>query len=69
MEFEEMNQRAYRREAPPDELTPAERMIYMALCSSGHFSRDNRSRWSRSKVMDGLCMLTANNLNPVLDTG
>lgn len=32
MEFEEMNQRAYRRESPPDELTPAERMIYMALC-------------------------------------
>ena len=32
MEFEEMNQRAYRREAPLDELTPAERMIYMALC-------------------------------------
>lgn len=32
MEFEEMNQRAYRREAPPDDLTPAERMIYMALC-------------------------------------
>ena len=25
MEFEEMNQRAYRREDPPDGLTPAER--------------------------------------------
>ena len=31
MEFEEMNQRAYRREDPPDDLTPAERMIYLAL--------------------------------------
>ena len=66
MEFEEMNQRAYRREAPPDDLTPAERMIYLALCSSGHFSRANRSR---SKVMDGLCMHPTNNLTPVLDTG
>lgn len=32
MEFDEMNQRAYRREDPPEELTPAERMIYLALC-------------------------------------
>ena len=31
MEFEEMNQRAYRREDPPNDLTPAERMIYLAL--------------------------------------
>lgn len=31
MEFEQMNQRAYSRENPPDGLTPAERMIYLAL--------------------------------------
>lgn len=31
MEFEEMNQRASRREKAPDDLTPAERMSYLAL--------------------------------------
>lgn len=31
MEFDEMNRRAYAREAVPDDLTPAERMIYLAL--------------------------------------
>ena len=31
MDFEEMNQRAYDRKAEPDGLTPAERMIWLAL--------------------------------------
>lgn len=31
MEFEEMNQRAYDRKPEPDGLTPAERMIWLAL--------------------------------------
>lgn len=31
MEFEEINQRASRRENPPDSLTPAERISYLAL--------------------------------------
>ena len=32
MEFEEMNQRAFRREDTPHGLTPAERVIWLALC-------------------------------------
>lgn len=31
MDFEEMNQRAYDRKPEPDGLTPAERMIWLAL--------------------------------------
>lgn len=31
MDFEQMNQRAYDREPEPDGLTPAERMIWLAL--------------------------------------
>lgn len=31
MDFEEMNQRAYDRKPEPDNLTPAERMIWLAL--------------------------------------
>lgn len=31
MDFEEMNQRAYRREATPDGLTPAEQLTFFSL--------------------------------------
>lgn len=31
MDFEEMNQRAYDRKPEPGGLTPAERMIWLAL--------------------------------------
>lgn len=41
MEFEEMNQRAYDRKPEPDGLTPAERMIWLAL---RHLAQGARNR-------------------------